>query len=50
MKNLSLYFILGLMSLLIGVQFLMSNDGFDSMTGTQDIAPGIFSLLSEVFS
>lgn len=40
MKNLSIYFILGLMSLLIGAQFLMSNDSFDYMTATQTLAPG----------
>ena len=40
MKNIMIYFILGLMSLLIGSHFLTQDSGYNSMNLTRELTPG----------
>lgn len=40
MKNTMIYFILGLMSLLIGSHFLAQDSGYNPMNLTRELAPG----------
>ncbi len=42
MKDVVTHLILGLMSLLIGLQFIRMDNGYNPITGTYDGAPGYF--------